>query len=125
MSVRRKALRHLIREYERVSARLVRALRADDPSAVLDALVSLRAFADEGIAWVDEGIGWLCRDCNGESAGVGVGPSEPRSVVGGRGSCDTAPAARVSVAEGVRCPPLPPPEGGIIAPGAVQGQGEA
>ena len=50
VSERREGARILIREYERVSARLVRALRANDSSETLAALVSLRGFADAGIA---------------------------------------------------------------------------
>lgn len=53
---RRRAVRYVIREYERVSARLVRALRANDSSGTLAALVSLRAFVDEGIACCAESV---------------------------------------------------------------------
>ena len=46
----RCATRRLIRTCEKLTARFVRALRANDPDRVLDALLALRAFVDEGIA---------------------------------------------------------------------------
>lgn len=48
-SERRRATRMLIRTCEQLSARVVRALRADDPDRVLEALLAMAAFAIEGI----------------------------------------------------------------------------
>lgn len=50
MMARRRAIRDLIRSYEKLSARLVRALRAEDPERTLRALLELQVFADEGLA---------------------------------------------------------------------------
>ena len=46
---RRRATRRLIRTCEKLTARFGRALRAHDPERLLDALLALHAFVDEGI----------------------------------------------------------------------------
>ena len=67
---RRRAIRDLIRRYEKLSARLVRSLRAEDPERTLRALLELQVFAEEGLASFLTGD--PCELCNAAAADPGA-----------------------------------------------------